>query len=75
MAGLNRGSGIAGREPADAPLRRLSDRQGDSPLTAREKQVLQTVADGNTHLTSVFDKLGVDTRAAAIACAVEKGWL
>jgi NarL family two-component system response regulator YdfI len=27
------------------------------------------------HLTSVFDKLGVDTRAAAIACAIQKGWL
>jgi NarL family two-component system response regulator YdfI len=27
------------------------------------------------HLTSVFDKLGVDTRAAAIACAIERGWL
>jgi two-component system, NarL family, response regulator YdfI len=27
------------------------------------------------HLTSVFNKLGVDTRAAAIAFAVERGWL
>jgi NarL family two-component system response regulator YdfI len=27
------------------------------------------------HLTSVFDKFGVDTRAAAIAFAAERGWL
>jgi two-component system, NarL family, response regulator YdfI len=27
------------------------------------------------HLTSVFNKLGVDTRAAAIAYVIERGWL
>ena len=27
------------------------------------------------HLTSVYNKLGVDSRAAAIAIAAQKGWL
>ena len=27
------------------------------------------------HLTSVYNKLGVDSRAAAIAIAAKKGWL
>ncbi len=27
------------------------------------------------HLTSVYNKLGVDSRAAAIAVAAQKGWL
>jgi NarL family two-component system response regulator YdfI len=27
------------------------------------------------HLASIYNKLGVDSRAAAIAIAVQKGWL
>jgi NarL family two-component system response regulator YdfI len=27
------------------------------------------------HLTSVYNKLGVDSRAAAVAIAAQKGWL
>ena len=63
-----------------------------SPLTERELEVLQTVANGETnkgialqlgisartvkaHLTSIYNKLGVDSRAAAIAVAAQKGWL
>ena len=57
-----------------------------NPLSERELQVLNAVADGDTnkgialqlgisertvkaHLTSVYNKLGVDSRAAAIAAA------
>lgn len=64
----------------------------DSPLTERELEVLQAVAQGETnrgvalqlgitertvkaHLTSVYNKLGVDSRAAAIAIAAQSGWL
>jgi DNA-binding CsgD family transcriptional regulator len=63
-----------------------------SPLTARETEVLQLVAEGltskrigqqlflspktvNYHLTSVFNKLGVDSRAQAVAVAARKGLL
>lgn len=63
-----------------------------SPLSTREAEVLNAIADGLTskavgerlsisertvkaHLTHVFDKFGVDTRAAAIAFAAERGWL
>jgi len=63
-----------------------------NPLTARELQVLQAVARGETnkgialhlhitertvkaHLSSAYGKLGVDSRAAAIAIAAQNGWL
>jgi predicted ATPase/DNA-binding CsgD family transcriptional regulator len=63
-----------------------------SPLTARETEVLQWVAEGltskrigqqlflspktvNHHLTSVFNKLGVDSRAQAVAVAARQGLL
>jgi NarL family two-component system response regulator YdfI len=64
----------------------------DNPLTERELEVLQAVAEGETnkgvalqlgitertvkaHLTSVYNKLGVDSRAAAIAIAAQNGWV
>jgi NarL family two-component system response regulator YdfI len=64
----------------------------DNPLTERELEVLQVVAEGETnkgvalqlgitertvkaHLTSVYNKLGVDSRAAAIAIAAQNGWV
>jgi non-specific serine/threonine protein kinase len=63
-----------------------------SPLTAREQEVLQLVAQGlpnkaiarqlvispstvNYHLTSIFHKLGVDTRAQAVAVAAQRALL
>jgi predicted ATPase/DNA-binding CsgD family transcriptional regulator len=63
-----------------------------SPLSPRETEVLQLVADGltskqignqlflspktvNHHLTSVFNKLGVDSRAQAVAVATRRGFL
>jgi DNA-binding CsgD family transcriptional regulator len=63
-----------------------------SPLSARETEVLQWVAEGLTskrigqqlflspktvehHLTSVFNKLGVDSRAQAVAVAARQGLL
>jgi predicted ATPase/DNA-binding CsgD family transcriptional regulator len=71
---------------ADAPY------ASDSPLTAREVEVLRLVAQGlsskiigrrlfiatstvNYHLTAVFNKLGVDTRAQAVAVAAQRGLL
>lgn len=64
----------------------------ESPLTERELEVLQAVANGETnkgvalqlgitertvkaHLTSAYNKLGVDSRAAAIAIAAQNGWV
>lgn len=63
-----------------------------SPLSARETEVLQLVAEGltskqigkhiflspktvNYHLTSIFNKLGVESRAQAVAVASRKGLL
>jgi len=64
----------------------------ESPLSDREGEVLQLVAQGRTnkaigqqlfiaastvdyHLTSVFHKLGVETRAQAVAVATQRGLL
>jgi predicted ATPase/DNA-binding CsgD family transcriptional regulator/transcriptional regulator with XRE-family HTH domain len=75
------------QEPQQRPAR--PDR---SPLSAREQEVLQLVAQGrsnkaigrqlflsastvNYHLTSVFNKLGVSTRAQAVAVAAQRGRL
>jgi NarL family two-component system response regulator YdfI len=61
-------------------------------LTAREREVLESVARGErskeiavhlgisertvkAHLSSIYNKLGVDSRAAAIAVAAQKGLL
>jgi NarL family two-component system response regulator YdfI len=64
----------------------------ESPLSDREIQVLEAVAQGLTskqvaqqltisertvkaHLTSVYQKLGVDSRAAAVSTAIKTGIL
>jgi DNA-binding NarL/FixJ family response regulator len=64
----------------------------ENPLSARETEVLQLVAEGltskqigkqlflspktvNYHLTSVFNKLSVDSRAQAVAVAARQGFL
>ena len=76
-----------------------SQAQEDSPtpktptsLTARELEVLESVARGDTskmiahqlditertvkaHLTSIYNKLGVDSRAAAVSEAMKQGLL
>ncbi len=69
-----------------------SQHQVQSPLTAREQEVLRLVAQGlsskaigqqlflsphtvNHHLTAIFRKLGVTTRAEAVAVAVTRGLL
>ncbi len=46
----------------------LTSRQAAERLSISERTI-------KAHLTHIFDKLGVDTRAAAIACAAEHGWL
>jgi NarL family two-component system response regulator YdfI len=58
----------------------------EGPLSPREQEVLRLVAEGLTsnqlfvsprtvdhHLTSVFNKLGVDSRAQAVAVAAREG--
>jgi predicted ATPase/DNA-binding CsgD family transcriptional regulator len=69
--------------------KRRSERSKGSPLTPREQEVLEMVAQGhsskaigrllflsastvNYHLTSVFNKLGVSTRAQAVAVATQR---
>jgi NarL family two-component system response regulator YdfI len=93
-----RGDSLLGAEVMERLLARVQ-RQGQSPetapenpLTERELQVLQAVAQGETnkgvalqlgitertvkaHLTSAYNKLGVDSRAAAIAIAAQNGWV
>jgi non-specific serine/threonine protein kinase len=66
------------------------DQAPESPLSTRETEVLQLVAEGLTskqignqlflspktvdyHLRSVFNKLGVDSRAQAVAVAARRG--
>lgn len=48
--------------------------EGNTSKSAAEELGI-TERTVKAHLTSVFDKLGVDTRAAAIACAIQNGWL
>ena len=59
---------------------------GDSPLTARETEVLQAAADGarrvhlsegttRNHLSQAMAKTGAPTRAAAVHIAAQKGWI
>jgi predicted ATPase/DNA-binding CsgD family transcriptional regulator len=77
--------------PAAAPASQHTD-QRQSPLTAREQEVLRLVAEGrsskeigrrlflspstvNHHIQSIFNKLGVDTRAQAVAVAAQQGLL
>jgi predicted ATPase/DNA-binding CsgD family transcriptional regulator len=64
----------------------------ESPLSSREQEILQLVAEGMTsrqigqklflsprtvdhHLTSIFNKLGVGSRAKAVALATQRGLL
>jgi LuxR family maltose regulon positive regulatory protein len=63
-----------------------------SQLSAREREVLQLVAQGlsskgigqrlalspstvNQHIKSIFNKLGVDTRAQAVSVATQRGFI
>lgn len=80
---------LALQQPTEKPPTANS---GDSPITDREREVLQAAADGErskeiahklgisertvkAHLSSVYNKLGVDSRAAAVAIATQKGLL
>jgi non-specific serine/threonine protein kinase len=89
---------LAQAEPAVQPGAEDTGRQQaqssarETPLSAREAEVLRLVAQGlsskamgrrlflspstvNHHLTAVFNKLGVDTRAQAVAVATRRGLL
>lgn len=93
-----RGEALLGAEVMARLLARLqagappAPTAGDNPFTARELQVLQAAARGDTnkgialqlgisertvkaHLSSIYNKLGVDSRAAAIAIAAQQGWV
>jgi DNA-binding CsgD family transcriptional regulator len=69
-----------------------SQHPDQSPLTAREQEVLRLVAQGlsnkaigrqlflapstvNHHLTSIFTKLSVNTRAQAVAMSLQSGYV
>jgi two-component system, NarL family, response regulator YdfI len=79
---------------ADVPHPTLarSQTERDTPLTEREREVLQAVARGErskeiasrlgislrtvgSHLTSIYTKLDVDSRASAVAVGIERGLL
>jgi non-specific serine/threonine protein kinase len=77
---------------SDSPQSLERRTQNQSPLSAREQEVLQLVAKGqankaiarqlfispstvNYYLISIFNKLGVDTRAQAVAVASQRGLL
>lgn len=79
-------------ETLAAPGSAVEERAPENPLSPRESEVLQLVAEGltskqigtqlflspktvNYHLTSVFNKLGADSRAQAVAVAARKGFL
>jgi NarL family two-component system response regulator YdfI len=56
-----------------------AEKRSENPiLTDRELEVLKAAARGERskeHLDSVYNKLGVDSRAAAVATAIERGLL
>jgi len=82
-----------GAEPDLSRLRAVRSRQrasGPGVLTAREREVLTLLSEGNTnreiarrldlspktvnrHVENIFDKLGVSSRAAAVATALKSG--
>lgn len=82
QAGASSGDGpLPGADrPADSPL---TDREEQVLRAIAEGNTSKSAAAElgisertvKAHLTSVFDKLGVDTRAAAIARAIQNRWL
>jgi NarL family two-component system response regulator YdfI len=61
----------------------LTDREGEVLTAVAEGQTSKEIAyhlgiterTVKAHLTSIYNKLGVDSRAAAIAEAAKRGWL
>jgi len=79
-------------EPKAGSTSQYAHEAGGIALTAREREVLSKVAQGETsrkiahelgitertvkaHLASIFNKLGVDSRAAAVAVAIQNSLL
>ena len=72
-----------GREPSSSDSVELTPRQLEVLQAAatgeRNKEIAQRLGISQrtvkAHLTDIYNKLGVDSRAAAIAIAAQKGWL
>jgi two-component system, NarL family, response regulator DesR len=79
----------AGNRYVDPELAADAISAGDSPLTAREAEVLEFAADGapvaeraalsqgtvRNYLSSAASKLGAENRHAAVRLARERGWV
>ncbi len=79
MANMQSG-GKRSSSPTDSPLteRELQTLRGVAAGETNKGVALQLGISERTvkaHLTSVYNKLGVDSRAAAIAVAAQNGWL
>jgi ATP/maltotriose-dependent transcriptional regulator MalT len=82
---------LLGLLSSPAPKRRATESTGDTPLTARERDVLALLVEGLTnrqmaaqlslsphtvhrHVSNLFTKLGLASRAAAVAYGIRHGF-
>ena len=93
VSAVARGETVLSPEIQAGIAEQIRARGGDAPpLSARERQVLELIAEGLTvaeigerihlspgtiksHLQSLYEKLGVSDRAAAVATAMRRGLL
>ena len=85
-----RSSTRSSRRPSSRRPARAGDEPRTTPLSKREREILQRVADGattrqvasdlgisphtvKTHLERIFEKLGANDRAQAVAIAIRTG--
>jgi len=72
-----------GSVPSTGESPELTDRELEVLIAVSQGERNKEIAHGlgitertvKAHLTSIYNKLGVDSRAAAIAVAAQKGWL
>ena len=72
LRAFGRAKGTAARKPAPADALALTDRERSKEIAVRLGIRERTV---KAYLAKTYSKLGVDSRAAAIAVAAQKGWL